>query len=279
MTLTAVARGPSTSNSRRSESVDTPSRRNTELTLAQERAARASANDKREASLLLLCSPLFELSTLTPSRRDPPPPHCTPTPLSIPQTGGARSTPTSTFGREQKKSQFKRAKPVAEDQKGLYLVLQDATYTFMVKTNAGFCLDLLQTVLSLVACILYVVETYMEMEGPYPDSIVTVSLCSTENWLFRTSIKSSTQSNLMHADGMGACWDLPFRLPSPYVHLRECIAVLSLHWGYDGPFCHHSSRFIHPRCRLLLRFPSGTQDRASSKVTFVIVYCVQCLTN
>ena len=128
------------------------------------------------ARQVCFCSARLSLSeALTPSRHDPPPPHCTP-PLSIPQTANGRSAPTSTFGREQKKSQFKRVKPVAEDQKGLYLVLQDATYTFMVKTNAGFCLDLLQTVLSLVACILYVVETYMEMEGPYPESIVTVSL-------------------------------------------------------------------------------------------------------
>ena len=91
-------------------------------------------------------------------------------------SGGRGAPPQSTFGRELKKSQFKRVKPVAEDQKGIYLVLQDATYTFMVKTSAGFYLDFIQTLLSLVACILYVAETYMEMDGPYPESIITVSL-------------------------------------------------------------------------------------------------------
>ena len=45
-----------------------------------------------------------------------------------------------------------------------------------MKTQAGFILDLTNTFLSLVACVLYVYETYLELEGEMPTGIIIVEV-------------------------------------------------------------------------------------------------------
>lgn len=78
----------------------------------------------------------------------------------------------STFFREDHEIVDNRRKK--EKKPSIFVKFQENLYIFMIKTPAGFLLDMLQTFLSIFACGLYIAETYIEMYSPLPTGIIVV---------------------------------------------------------------------------------------------------------